>query len=505
MKIELVCQNCNDNFVTEYKHRDKKFCGRTCYMEHARKNKLLGREKDNSVREERICLECSVVFIERKKYERKLCSDNCRILWNSKQENKNDRIEKAQKSLLKKYGSKTIFDLQSFKENKKINFEKKYGVDSPMKVPKFVEKIKESFRNKQLDNLIPKLEKHNLRLLDDYKANKNGNTSQPYNFQCLKCDNIFTSTLLGCGKIPICRKCYPTIKNSVLELKIRDFLNYNNITHIDNNRKLLNGLEIDIILPDYNIGIEINGHYYHSDLHGKGKEYHLHKTKLSEENNIKLIQIFEDEIIFKPDIVLSRISGMIGLDTKIYARKCEIKEVSKRLSQQFLEDNHIQGNCVDRLRYGLYYDKELVSLMTFGGKRKVLGSNQSDGEFELARFCNKKYHTVIGGFSKLLNHFIKNNNVKKIITYADIRWSGLNPEKTVYNKNGFTYIGNTPPNYWYLDSKRFNTRHHRFNFRKDVLVKEGYSKEKTEWEIMQERGYDRIWDCGSMKFELLFK
>jgi hypothetical protein len=505
MNIELICNHCNNSFITLYKHRNKKYCNQECYLAHAKEHKAFGRKKDGSVREVRKCVECGNEFIERKKYERKICSDECRTKWNSKPENIKYKLDKTAEAMIKKYGTSSIFELNSFKENRKQLLINKYGVDSLMKVPEILDKLKATYRKKQLDTLIPKLEKHNLRLLDEYKANKNGNTSQPYNFQCLTCDNVFTSTLLGCGKIPICRKCYPTIKNSVLELKIRDFLNYNNIAHIDNNRKLLNGLEIDIILPDYNIGIEVNGHYYHSDLHGKGKGYHLHKTTLSEENNIKLIQIFEDEIILKPDIVLSRISGMIGLDTKIYARKCEIKEVSKRLSQQFLEDNHIQGNCVDRLRYGLYYDKELVSLITFGGKRKVLGSTQSDGEFELARFCNKKYHTVIGGFSKLLKHFIKNNNVKKIITYADIRWSGLNHEKTVYSKNGFTYIGNTPPNYWYLDSKRFNTRHHRFNFRKDVLVKEGYSKEKTEWEIMQERGYDRIWDCGSMKFEFLFK
>jgi hypothetical protein len=25
---------------------------------------------------------------------------------------------------------------------------------------------------------------------------------------------------------------------------------------------------------------------------------------------------------------------------------------------------------------------------------------------------------------------------------------------------------------------------------------------KSEWEIAQEKNYDRIWDCGSLKFEL---
>lgn len=102
----------------------------------------------------------------------------------------------------------------------------------------------------------------------------------------------------------------------------------------------------------------------------------------------------------------------------------------------------------------------------------------------------------------MLKHFIKKHSPFKIETYADIRWSGVNPENTVYNKNGFSFLHITPPNYWYIDKKNYLHRYHRYNFRKDVLIKEGFSKEKTEWEIMKEKNYDRIWDCGSMKFEL---
>ena len=43
-------------------------------------------------------------------------------------------------------------------------------------------------------------------------------------------------------------------------------------------------------------------------------------------------------------------------------------------------------------------------------------------------------------------------------------------------------------------------RYHRFNFRKDKLVSEGYDKSKTEVEIMSERGFYRIFDCGNKKW-----
>jgi hypothetical protein len=141
--------------------------------------------------------------------------------------------------------------------------------------------------------------------------------------------------------------------------------------------------------------------------------------------------------------------------------------------------------------------------MTFGKKRKSLGNdNRDNSEYELVRFCNKINLTIIGGFSKLLKNFIKKYNPSKIETFADIRWSGLDQTKTVYFKNGFNFVKQTPPNYWYINTERYLNRSHRFSFRKDVLVKEGYNKELTEWEIMKLKKYDRIWDCGSLKFEL---
>ncbi len=144
----------------------------------------------------------------------------------------------------------------------------------------------------------------------------------------------------------------------------------------------------------------------------------------------------------------------------------------------FLNENHLQGYTIDKIRYGLYFNDELVSVMTFGKKRKSLGNkNNNSNEYELIRFCNKKYVTVVGGFSKMLNFFIKNNSPAKIETFADIRWSGINPNNTVYHKNGFKYINKTPPNYWYIKTDKYLNRHHRFVFRKDVLVKEGYNKE----------------------------
>lgn len=501
MKINLICQSCKKTFETEYKFRNKKYCNQKCYIDSG----IKGKPKQDDFYENRQCVNCGEQFNIRKKLKNKLCSDKCRSQWNLNPINKEKRIKKSKESIFKKYGVDSILKTKEGQKKMKESFLKKYGQKHPMHVNNFVDKLKTTLKNKQIPILLEKLKNHNLILLDEYEQNKLGNTSKSYNFKCLNCNNTFSSTLLGSGKIPICRKCNPITKNSSIEQILKDFLNEKNIVHTNNNRTKLNGKEIDLLLDEKSIGFEINGNYFHSEIYGlKDKNYHIDKTKLANEKGIKLIHIFEDEIKNKQNIVFSRISNMLNLNTnRIYARKCSIKEITKKESKTFNIINHIQGDSVDKYRFGLFYNNELVSVMTFGKKRNSLGNKTKiENEYELLRFSNKLNTNVIGSFSKLLSYFIKKYSPRLILTFADIRWSGINYESTVYFKNGFTFIGITPPNYWYVHSSNFSDRKHRFQFRKDVLIKEGFDKTKSEWEIIQENGYDRIWDCGSMKFEL---
>ena len=490
MRIELICQCCNKPFETEFKFRDKKFCSRDCYFEDVRKGKTkMGRTKDETIREFRECKVCNKEFEVKKKQPKEMCSDECRIKWGERNDVKEKRLETIKKTVQKKYGVSHVWNI------KNIHQKTMDGRDRSMSV----EKQKETVRKKTLLKLIPKLESNNLKLLSNYTTNKNHNTSISYDFECTTCGHKFTSTLLGCGIIPKCGKCHPSQRESKPQLFIQDFLNQNNVNYIQNNRKIINPFEIDFYLPDYNLGIEVNGLYYHSELNGKDKNYHFNKSKMAEKNNVKLIQIFEDEILNQKEIVLSKLSNELKLNNiRIDARKCLIKEISSKTKKEFLEENHLQGDCKDTLRYGLYHKEELVSIITFG-KRKITGSNK-DSNWELIRFCNKNYHSVRGGFNRLLSHVLKNNDIKNFITYADCRWSGLDYIKTVYHKSNFKFIEITSPNYWYFKPSSQIKRLYRFNFRKSKLVSEGFDSNKTEWEIMQERNFDRIWDCGNMKF-----
>ena len=134
--------------------------------------------------------------------------------------------------------------------------------------------------------------------------------------------------------------------------------------------------------------------------------------------------------------------------------------------------------------------------MTFGANRKCLGQKNIDGEWELLRMCSAQNIIVSGAASKILSFFKKNFNYTSIISFCDKRWS----DGESYLKLGFEKISETKPNYFYFKGlKRYN----RFRFRKDVLVKNGYDKTKSESYIMNSLGYKKIYDCGSFKFKLI--
>lgn len=310
--------------------------------------------------------------------------------------------------------------------------------------------------------------------------------------KCNKCERYFTkeanSLLQGHG-------CpYHHLNTSKMEDEITEFIKNEGFSVINNNREILkNRHELDIYIPDKRIAVECDGIYWHNELN-KPKDYHLNKTKECNENNIRLIHIFEDEWLEKSEIWKSMLNNLLGISkTRIFARKCTIKEVSFEESKKFLDKNHIQGNCNSQIRYGLYYNNELISLMTFGKARHFIGN--SSHQYELLRFCNKLNTVVVGGASKLFNYFIKTIKPNNIVSYADKRWSNGN----LYEKLGFYKYNESKPNYYYVIS---NKRKNRFNFRKGELIKKyNCPKDMSEHDFCLSKGWYRIYDCGCLCYE----
>jgi len=288
---------------------------------------------------------------------------------------------------------------------------------------------------------------------------------------------------------------HPATPQSSLERIVLDIIKkYYSGEIICNTRRIITPKEIDIYIPDLNLAFEVNGIYRHGERQGKYRGYHLNKTRMCKEVGVRLIHIFENEILEKRHIVESRIKNILGKSKRIYARKCSVVECTSKQATEFMERNHIQGPCGSRFRYGLMYNNEIVAMMTFGLPRNKNTSEQ----YELIRYCSEAGTTIVGGASKLLKHFIKTNKPKSIISYCDRRWGTGN----LYTSIGFEFVVETRPNYFYFKQGSIEL-HSRNKFQKHKLSKvlESFDESLSEWENMKANGYDRIWDCGNLVYK----
>ncbi len=283
-----------------------------------------------------------------------------------------------------------------------------------------------------------------------------------------------------------------------------------NLNILKNDKKLFNGTEIDIVIPEKNICIEFNGNLYHSENYGnKHKDFHLNKTINCFNKKYKLIHIFEDEWFLKNKIVKEKLKNILNTTKKqsIYARKCIIKEINSKEKNIFLNNNHIQGEDNSEIKLGAFFNNKLVSVITLSENRNM-NSGKKDKNYEIKRFASDIEFNVVGIFSKFIT-FIKNNyDIENLFTFLDLRWN-FSKTNNVYYKNGFKLTKILKPDYTYYNSKisRYK-RFHKFGFGKQSIKRkypEIYDDNKTEWEMMQELGYDRIWDCGKYKYELNIK
>ena len=209
-------------------------------------------------------------------------------------------------------------------------------------------------------------------------------------------------------------------------------------TYKGKNRKLLEGKEINLIIPSLKIAIEYNGLYYHTENMGKNSVYHLNKTLACNQLGYKLIHIFEDEWVVNKELVKSKLKHILGVSDgyKIGARKTVIKKISKEDKSYFLDGCHIQGNDKSDIFYGAYYGDILVGVMTFNSQRNM--TKNVEGEYELSRYATRQGYTISGLASKVLKQFITDYSPKSIISFADRRWT-LDGNNNMYTNYNFNY------------------------------------------------------------------
>ncbi len=395
---------------------------------------------------------------------------------------------KAEQTMVERYGSEYSFSSDVLKAKSAKTMMERYGADNPSK--------KES----SLYDSILKARMEGIRKIN-YPINAaalskifieivTSEEDYPYQetirYKCRQCGTLFeskwrNSELVRC---PNCSRKNWSIKEKQLSKYISSIYSGE---IVENDRSILKGKELDILVPGRNLAVEFNGTYWHSSAF-KSRNYHLEKTKACTERGIRLIHVFEWEWDRSQDIVQDILAGALGCYGRtVYARSCDVREVSADEYEAFLSAYHLQGAVKSSLRLGLHLDGEL--LMCCGWGRSRFNSKET----ELHRMCAKAGTRVVGGFSKLIAH----SGLNRFVSYVDVaHFTGQG-----YEAAGFRQIGTTPPGYRWIRNGSVLSRQQAQKSRLPRLLGEDFDPDLTEVQNMENSGWCREFDCGNLKME----
>lgn len=407
--------------------------------------------------------------------------------------------EKVKQTMLEKYGVETpILNKEILQKIKQTNQER-YGAENAAQSDIISQKIKLtlSTQESKQKRINTNLERYGVEHFNELKISKE---SREILYDKNKLEELVISLGL-LGTSTLLDVSVDTVRSKVKKFEIdiprksglqKEIFNYIQTLGVvdleENTRKLISPKEIDFFSAQYNCAIEVNGSYWHSELNGATRLYHLEKLTKCSQLGIPLLFIWEHDWNQKREIVKSRLAYKFSKVEKIYARNCIIRTLTAKEKTEFFNTTHIQGDCVSSINIGLCAGNELVAAMSFGKPRF-----SKSADYELLRFSTKLFCHVPGAASKLFNFFVKSHLPKSVISYSDKQYG----RGALYEKLNFVHQHTSGPAYHYTKNyKMFESRiKYQKHKLKDILPE--FNPEYSEWENMQANGYDRIWDCGT--------
>lgn len=389
-------------------------------------------------------------------------------------ENKEEILKKKRDTSLKNYNEIHPMKNDEFKEKIKQTNLEKYGVNWFFEIDNFNEKYVYPTYYNRLSDTAKYYVDNKEKILEIYRKQKLNicELSEIVEIHPVKLARMFHENgwKIEHRKVSSEEKSFKTRLENELSIKMTN-----------NDRTIIPPYEIDIAILDKNIGIEYHGLYWHSsDNYEKINYKHREKFVLAKINNIKLLQFFSNEVNQKYNIVKSTICENIGLNEIICVNDCIIKEINDETYSEFCDDNYLWGINKAKIKLGLYYDNELVSVMSF---------DEINGyDWKIVIFCNKLNIAVIDSETKLFNYFIKTYNPKSVISYEDARIS----DGKYLENIGFQFIEHTEPNYYYTDGINI--------YFPDTELLERYDNTKSKKQNMVDNGYRIIHDAGNLVY-----
>lgn len=290
-----------------------------------------------------------------------------------------------------------------------------------------------------------------------------------------------------------CRYCATTISRAENELVA--FLRDKDFHVLQGDRKALNGMEIDIYVPDQNFGIEYNGLYWHTEEYGKDSTYHYNKWLAAKNAGIELVQVWEDQFEANPELVKRLILGKLekastdNFASNDYQPLLQPKTVNPAHAENFMKLNRIDGIKLSASYLGLHDDKDaLVYLIGYG--------SEEDGIIKIDSLCSTQ---DFSGALVSVCDFFREKGFTSLV-YDDDNCFPVDGLKEA----GFTVTDNMAPACSYF----FRSSRIPLNGTIDImeLCKQDsrlkFSEGMSAEELGSLNGWRKIWDAGFTHWNL---
>lgn len=291
-----------------------------------------------------------------------------------------------------------------------------------------------------------------------------------------------------------CPKCSRHVSKA--EKEIKAFLVSLGLNVESSNRKILNGKEIDLWIPEKNMGIEFNGLYWHTETSGKNRTYHYNKWLECKNQGIQLIQIWEDDWNLRSEIIMRALAHKLGVSkTEPVSRDVQIISISEQQAEKFLKANHLQGFASGSYYLGVIQAGDIEKLQAV--MVSDIDLNSEGKSLEIIRYAS--IANVNEDFSTLLSFVINAYKPEFITVIAD----HCEANEELYVSNDFIAEKELPPDYMYvLRTERKPKSDYTIQRFKDYPALK-WEEGLTEMELADLNGLNRIWDAGKTIYRLI--
>lgn len=380
---------------------------------------------------------------------------------------------------LERYGVSNVFKAEEIKSKIHFAIVKKYGVDNISQADSNKDKIKKSWVTKSQEELQDIVNRRRTTSLERYGVDspaKSQEVKDRISKTCMERYGVPFYTLTS--RLSMSNDSKPN----------REFADKLSASNISYSREFVVGRKRFDFKVDNNL-VEIDPTETHNSTwgifgeDGINPEYHLLKTKLATEHGYRCIHVWDWD---DPDKIISLLKPRI----KLFARKCEVKELTSSEAKQFIDNYHLQNYVKSDINLGLIYEGQVVSVMTFGKPRY-----NKKFEYELLRYCSS--YNVVGGAQKLFKYFINNFQPRSIVSYCDYsKFTG-----GVYKDLGFNFESMSIGRHWYNLKTKIHITDNLLRQRGfDQLFGTSFGKGTSNDELMKEYGFLEVYDAGQGRY-----